>query len=238
MRETNSVPLVWVLGLEILLPLHTWGCSTTWWESTSLQQQQPLSYARVLSPCMWTLPTQEATLMRHMFSWRNQGLQPPRDYMSSHAGKCWGCDVSPGQDPDLRPPGDLGSWLWFSPIPGLVIWAGPGFPSLLGLDPLGEVGSLQKAAFLPLDHCLFRHPRAITENPMVALRVSTFRWPRKAKLIFLEHCSGKVAALSVPAPHCPWALDPSLWHAGLAQHRQPHSQFSTSPLYTQVRLAV
>ena len=82
---------------------------------------------------------------------------------------------------------------------------GPGFPSLPALDTVGEVGSAQIMAFLPRGHCLFGHPRAIIYNTMAFQRVSGFRWPRKAKLIFLEPCSGNVTPLSSAAPRSPQA---------------------------------
>lgn len=77
---------------------------------------------------------------------------------------------------------------------------GSGFPSLPGLDTVGEVGSVQIMALLPRDHCLFGHPRAIIYNTMAWQRVSGFRWPRKAKFIFLEPWSGNVTPLSSTAP--------------------------------------
>ena len=60
-------------------------------------------------------------------------------------------------------------------------------------------------AFLPRGHCLFGYPRAIIYNTKAFQRMSSFRCPRKAKLIFLEPCSGNVAHFSSTAPCSPWA---------------------------------
>ena len=70
---------------------------------------------------------------------------------------------------------------------------------------LGEVNNVQTMAFLPQGHCLFGYPRAIIYNTKAFQRMSSFRWPRKAKLIFLESCSENVTHFSSTAPRSPWA---------------------------------
>ena len=152
--------------------------------------------------------------MSHLFSWRSQGWKQQRGSLSSHTG-CMGemgsepvpdrrahaCWASRSFSPGKAVPAALGSSRsWNSHILG----RGLVFPPCQ-VWTLGEVNNVQTMAFLPRGHCLFGYPRAIIYNTKAFQRMSSFRWPRKAKLIFLESCSENVTHFSSTAPRSPWA---------------------------------
>lgn len=98
------------------------------------------------------------------------------------------------------------------------------------MDTLGGVNSVQTMAFLPRGHCLFGYPRAIIYNTKAFQRMSSFRWPRKAKSIFLESCSENVIHFSSTAPRRPWAQvqTPRSSSQASADSSNLISRFSTS----------
>lgn len=134
--------------------------------------------------------------------------------------KQWRWDLNPGQTPEPTPPGELEASPQDKLLPSLLVQvhvyapagaaplqagrsrqglAGAWLPLLAGSGHSGTGGRLQITASLPGGRCLFGHPRAIIYNPTEVPRVSSFRWPRKAKLIFPGHCSGNATPLSSTA---------------------------------------
>lgn len=123
-------------------------------------------------------------------------------------------DLNSGQTPEPMPPGDADASPQEKPPPSHLVRAQGGtapfqagvWSSLLARSGhCGEVGSVQITALLPRGHRPFGRPRAVVHNTTAGQRVSGFRWPRKAKFIFLEPWSGNVTPLSSTAPRSPQA---------------------------------